>query len=244
MIKAIIIDDEPLACEMLREMLEPYSGIELLATCHDGFQGIKSIQEHRPDLVFLDVQMPKLNGFEMLELLDEMPGIIFTTAFDQYALKAFENNAVDYLLKPYSKERFDQALKKFMQQSSGGTKVKTNAEKIPQSYPLADRVVIKNGTRIHIVPYQDMLVLEADDDYVKIRTAQGAFMKKKTLSYFENALPKDKFVRVHRSYILNIQNIDRLESADSSSHYAVLRNGIRVPVSRNGLQLLKNILNL
>ncbi len=243
MIKALIIDDEPLACMMLKEYLSGQEDIDVVACCHDGFEGIKAIQQYQPDLVFLDVQMPKLNGFEMLELLDEAPGVIFTTAFDEYALRAFENNAIDYLLKPFSQERLFHALEKFRSSmASNPVATKEQTENFRDNMPLADRVVIKNGTRIHILPFEEIVLLEADDDYVKVRTTNGAFMKKKTLSYFEKALPADRFVRVHRSYLVNVSHIIEVESTENQSHQILLKDKSRIPVSRTGHQALKELL--
>ncbi len=242
MIKALIIDDEPLACAMVAEFLGKHPDIEVLAQCHNGFDGVKAIQELNPDLIFLDVQMPKLNGFEMLELLDETPAVIFTTAFDEYAMRAFDHNAADYLLKPFSQERFDHAIEKYKALIPQQLPSKETVEKFAIQYPLADRVAIKNGSKIHVLPYDDILVIEADDDYVVVRTTQGAFAKKRTLSYFESSLPSETFVRVHRGFLVNIRHIERLEQRSGQGYEAVLTNGQLVPVSRTGIQLVKPLL--
>lgn len=242
MTRALIIDDEPLACAMVAEYLSYHPEVEIITRCHNGFDGLKAIQEHKPDLVFLDVQMPKLNGFEMLELLDELPAVIFTTAFDEYALKAFDQHAVDYLLKPFSKDRFDHALDKYRERIPQTVPSQQTVEHLSIQYPLADRVVIKNGGKIHILPYDDIYVIEADDDYVVVRTTQGAFAKKRTLGYFESSLPSDRFVRVHRSYLVNVKHVDRLEQRESQSYSLFLRQGQEVPVSRTGIQLLRPLL--
>lgn len=243
-IKALLIDDEPLACDLVQEYLQDYAEVEIVGRCHDGFEGLKAINEHQPDLVFLDVQMPKISGFEMLELLDEPPAIIFATAFDEYAIKAFEQNAVDYLLKPFSKERFDKALQKFLaRQGASPENVKKVVEEAVQTTD-QNRVVIKDGAKIRIIPVKDIIRLEADDDYVKIFTAQGNFMKKKTLTHFEKTLTQDVFVRVHRSHLINISHISRIDPYEKNSHVALLKDNTRVPVSRSGYQLLKGILNL
>lgn len=242
MIKCIIIDDEPLACAMVTEYLNNHPEIEILTQCHNGFDGVKAIQEMQPDLVFLDIQMPKLNGFEMLELLDDVPAVIFTTAFDEYAMKAFDQNAADYLLKPFSQERFDHAIEKFKARvPMEGTEQKA-VEGMSIQYPLAERVAIKNGSKIHVLPYDDIFVIEADDDYVVVRTKQGAFAKKRTLSYFESSLPSDRFVRVHRGFLVNLNHIERLDQRESQAFTAVLSSGQEVPVSRTGMQLLKPLL--
>lgn len=244
MIKALIIDDEPLACDLVQEYLGEFKEIEVVGRCHDGFAGMKSISEHQPDLVFLDVQMPKITGFEMLELLDEPPAIIFTTAFDEYAIKAFEANAVDYLLKPFSQERFNKAVQKFLDRPEvEKEKMKKVAETAsPNQNP--NRVVIKDGSKIRIIPIKEVIRLEADDDYVKIYTQQGNFMKKKTLQHFEDTLSSEFFLRVHRSHLLNITHITRIDPYEKNSHVALLKNGERISVSRGGYQKLKESLRL
>jgi len=243
MIKALIIDDEPLACDLVEEYLRGFQNIEVVACAHDGFQGMKAINEHEPDLIFLDVQMPKVNGFEMLELLDDPPAVIFATAFDDYAIKAFESNAVDYLLKPFSQERFSKAVQKFLDQPevSKENTAKLAADSSPEKQ---NRVVIKDGARIRIIPIEQVIRLKADGDYVKILTEQGNFMKKKTLSYFESSLPEDNFVRVHRSHLINVGHITRIDPYEKNSHVALLQNGERVSVSRSGYQKLKDMLQL
>lgn len=244
MIKVILIDDEPLACDLVQEYLVSYPQIEVVALCHDGFEGMKAINEHKPDLIFLDIQMPKITGFEMLELLDEPPSVIFATAFDEFAIKAFESNAVDYLLKPFSKDRFDKALQKFLDNREPS---QTNVKKVVEEASMAknqNRVVIKDGSKIRIIPIKEIVRLEADDDYVKIFTEQGNFMKKKTLTHFENTLSGDSFVRVHRSHLINISHITRIDPYEKNSHVALLKDGSKISVSRNGFQVLKSVLNL
>ncbi len=244
MIKVILIDDEPLACDLVQEYLAAYPQIEVVARCHDGFEGMKAINEHKPDLILLDIQMPKITGFEMLELLDEPPAVIFATAFDEFAIKAFESNAVDYLLKPFSKDRFDKAIQKFLENNEPA---QGNVQKVVEEATQAknqNRVVIKDGSKIRIIPIKEIVRLEADDDYVKIFTEQGNFMKKKTLTHFENTLSGDSFVRVHRSHLINISHITRIDPYEKNSHVALLKDGSKIPVSRNGFQVLKAVLNL
>jgi len=207
--KAIIIDDEPLARSIIKEYLQPYTNITLVEECNDGFEGIKAIQQHHPDLIFLDIQMPKINGFEMLELIENPPSVIFTTAFDEYAIKAFESNAVDYLLKPFSKDRFDKAVQKYLQQKKvSPQKTEAILESAAQSPVQQNRVVVKDGSKSKIIPVTQIQYLEAADDYVKIFTAEGSFLKKKTMSYFEQSLQSFQFARIHRSYIV-IHNLSR-----------------------------------
>jgi two-component system LytT family response regulator len=208
----ILIDDEPLARSIVREYLQQYNDVQVVAECNDGFEGLKAIQLHEPDLIFLDIQMPKINGFEMLELIEEPPPVIFTTAFDEYAIKAFESNAVDYLLKPFSKERFEKAIQKYLhQQKPSSEKTQAVLDSAAQSPVQQNRIVVKDGSKIKIIPVIQIHYIEAADDYVKIFTPEGSFLKKKTMGYFENSLESFHFVRVHRSYIVNTQLITRID---------------------------------
>src|SRR4051812_44172850 len=216
--KAIIIDDEPLARSIVKEYLGFYPQIELVEECNDGFQGVKAIQQHKPDIVFLDIQMPKINGFEMLELIDDSPAIIFTTAFDEYAIKAFEAHAVDYLLKPFSQERFDKAIYKWGEyQGPAPATTQGLLETASLSATQNQRVVVKNGPKIKIIPTHDIFFLEAADDYVKVYTQEGVFLKNKTMSHFEKTLDVQQFVRSHRSYIVNVQYITRLDAYEKDN---------------------------
>lgn len=245
MIRAIIIDDEPLARLIVREYLHEQDQIEVVQECNDGYEGVKAIMQHKPHLIFLDIQMPKINGFEMLELLEEKPSVIFTTAFDEYAIKAFEAHAVDYLLKPFTKERFEKSLEKFFSQAPVQKK---NTEELLQSAThlpsQSERIVVKTAGKIKIIPIPDILYLEASDDYVKVHTKEGAFLKNKTMGFFENTLPQNQFVRTHRSYILNVQEITRIDPYEKENHLALLRSGARIPVSKNGYGKLKEVLGL
>jgi two-component system, LytTR family, response regulator len=245
--KVIVIDDEPLARLIVKEYLQSYNDIDIVAECGDGFDGLKAIQQYQPDLVFLDIQMPKITGFEMLELIDQPTAIIFTTAYDEYAIKAFEANAVDYLLKPFGKERFDKAIKKFIEQPNHLPKKEVSEQLLQtaaNSPTQNNRVVVKNGNKIKIIAAADILYLEAADDYVKIYTKEGAFLKNKTMSYFEETLDPGLFVRSHRSYIINVQEVTRIDQNEKDSHIALLRSGIKIPVSRNGYTKLKIVLGL
>jgi two-component system LytT family response regulator len=244
MTKVLIIDDEPLACDLVQEYLQDHSDIEVIGQCHDGFQGTKMIHEKQPDLIFLDVQMPKITGFEVLELLENPPAVIFTTAFDEYALQAFEANAIDYLLKPFSKERFDKALEKFSQKAVTQPSIDKLLEDVQPLQKDQNRIVIKDGGRIRIIPIKDVIRLEADDDYVKIYTIEGNFMKKKTLNSFEQNLSPDFFVRIHRSHLLNITHLNRVDAYEKNSHIALLKDGSTVPISRSGYQKLKDNLRI
>ncbi len=244
--KVIIIDDEPLARIIVKEYLQKHPQLEIVQECNDGLDGLKAIQQHHPDLIFLDIQMPKINGFEMLELIEQPPSVIFTTAFDEYALKAFETHAVDYLLKPFNQERFNKAIQKWMEQKNIVSKKNTQEllETASQSPAQSQRIVVKNGSKIKIIPVQDVFFLEAADDYVKVHTKEGYFLKNKTMNHFEQALDPLHFVRSHRSYIINIQQITRIDPYEKDNHIAILRSGAQVPVSRNGYIKLRSILGL
>jgi two-component system LytT family response regulator len=245
--RAILIDDEPLARAIVKEYLQRYPAIEIAAECNDGFEGVKAIQQYRPDLIFLDIQMPKINGFEMLELVEEPPAVIFTTAFDEYAIKAFETHAVDYLLKPFSQERFDKAIEKYLnqqglqQQAAATDHLLREGIKLPSQ---ADRIVVKNGGKIKIIPLAAIYYIEAADDYVKIHTREGYLLKNRTMAFYEKTLPPDRFVRVHRSYLVNIQEITRIDPYEKESYVVVLKSGAQLPVSKAGYARLKDVLGL
>lgn len=242
MMKVIIIDDEMLARSLVQEFIKKHNDVTVVANCADGFEGLKAIQEHQPDLIFLDVQMPKITGFEMLELLDNPPDIIFTTAFDEYAIKAFEANAVDYLLKPFSEERFEQALEKW-RQMRGVKHVRSIAETVdlPAQH---DRIVVKQGSKIKIIPVQDIQLIESADDYVKVHTAEGGFLKHKTMSYYEKSLAAHQFVRVHRSFLVPVKQITKIDPYEKDGFIAMLKSGHKVNVSRSGYQKLREILDI
>ena len=247
MIKAILIDDEPLARSIVKEYLRDFPNIQVIDECDDGFEGVKSIVQHQPDLIFLDIQMPKINGFEMLELIDNQPDVIFTTAFDEYAIRAFEAHAIDYLLKPYSKERFNKAINKWLEShdiADPNLSTKTLTETINQLSHQHDRVVVKTGNKITIIPVMDIEYLEASDDYVMLHTSYGRFLKNKTMQFFEQTLNPQYFVRIHRSYIVQIPMITRLAPYEKDSYVAVLKSDAKIPVSRTGYARLKQILGL
>jgi two-component system LytT family response regulator len=247
--RVLVIDDEPLARMVVLEYLQHFSNeIEVLGECNDGFEGLKAIQQHQPDLVFLDVQMPKINGFEMLELVDNPPAVIFTTAFDEYAIKAFEAHAVDYLLKPFSKERFNKAIEKYLAQAPAPAqhtkKTEDLLEAVASSPAQHERIVVKTGTKVKIIPVQDVLYLQADDDYVSVFTAEGSYLKNKTMNFFEQMLDPRYFVRVHRSYIIAIQQITRIDPYEKDNHLAILKSGAKIPVSKTGYVKLKGVLGI
>jgi two-component system, LytTR family, response regulator len=246
MIKAIIIDDEPLSREIIKAYLKAFPEIEIAQECNDGFEGVKAIQQHQPDLIFLDIQMPKITGFEMLELIEQKPAVIFITAYDSFAIKAFEANAVDYLLKPVSEERFSSAILKWKSKV-----VLTNQEPVERvlntmsaTSSQRDRIVVKTGSKVKIIPVHEVQYLEADDDFVKIFTTEGSFLKNKTMSFYEQSLDAAQFVRVHRSYILHINQITKIEPYQKETHLAILRDGKQIPVSKTGYSKLKTILGI
>ncbi len=230
---------------MVKEYLQSYADVSIVQECNDGFEGVKAITQHKPDLIFLDIQMPKINGFEMLELLDTPPSVIFTTAFDEYAIKAFEAHAIDYLLKPFAKERFDKAMQKWLagRQSASPASTQTVIESIAQPEE-RNRIVVKKGSNIVILPVHTIHYLEAFDDYVKIHTKDGFYLKKKTMSYFEKTLDQNEFVRIHRSYLLNIQELTRIEPLEKDNHVVLLKSGVRIPLSSTGYTRLKEILGI
>ena len=246
MIKAVVIDDEPLARSIVAEYLRPYHEISIVQECNDGFEGVKAISQYKPELIFLDIQMPKINGFEMLELIEEPPAVIFTTAFDEYAIKAFEAHAIDYLLKPFSKDRFDKALQKWMSQYQHDKPANRSlalSEQIRQPEE-RNRIVVRESGNIRIIPVKDIQHIEAYDDYVKIFTSKEMFLKKKTMSFYENILDPDQFVRVHRSYIVQLSHITRIEPLEKDTHVAKLKSGVSVPLSKTGYVKLKSVLGL
>jgi len=242
--KALIVDDEELARKLLREMLESHPEIAIVADCGNGMEAVKAVAEHKPELLFLDVQMPKLSGFEVLELVDPAGlAVIFVTAFDQYAMKAFDVHAVDYLLKPYSKERFEAALERAKSQK---------AEKAPDATVLAatarpagqflERIVVKDGTKVTLLPTAKLDYAEALDDYVSLTTEGKKLMKQQTISSLQAALDPAVFVRIHRSFLVNFERVSRIEPYGKESKVAVLENGVRLPVSRAGYERLRKVM--
>ena len=245
-IKTIIIEDEAPARDILRFYLQDFDEIEVISECQDGFEGLKSISELKPDLVFLDIQMPKLSGFEMLEVLEEKPFIIFTTAYDQYAIKAFELNAIDYLLKPYPKERLGEALKKAAAKISEGKTEIPVYERLTKTHDLQgsiSRIVTRKGNAINIIPVNQIKYFEAQDDYVMIYFTGGKALKQQTMKYYEDNLPKSDFVRVHRSYIVRIEEVWKIEPYGKDNHIAILHSGEKLLVSRAGYKELRENLN-
>lgn len=237
-LKAIIIDDELPARELIKVYLKDDSQVEVIGEAENGFAGAKIINELVPDLVFLDIQMPKINGFEMLELIENQPNIIFCTAYDQYAIKAFEQNAIDYLLKPFTKERLVEAIKKVKQNDQKTNIQEASIESIDYGHPL-QRIVVKDRKEIVIIGVQEIQYIEAQDDYVAIHSVKGKWLKQKTMKYFEKALNEEQFVRIHRKYILNIEAISKLDKLGKETYMVLLKSGDSIPVSSSGYQKLK-----
>lgn len=247
-LRAIIVEDEMPARELVKAYLKNHDEIELIAECADGFCGVKAINENKPDLVFLDIQMPKLTGFEVIELLDDLPQIIFTTAYDQYAIKAFELSAVDYLMKPFSKQRFDEAIEKVFERLKQKNKnienIQTLTNKVKEDNKEIERLFIKTGSKIDVVPVADVIRIEALDDYVEIFTKEKKYLKKETMNYLEGSLPQEIFTRVHRSSIINLNYIEKIERYGKESYLVILKEGSRVNVSKSRIKELKTQLGI
>jgi two-component system, LytTR family, response regulator len=243
-LRVVIVDDEPLARAFVRELVAGHPGVEVIAECGNGFDAVKAVSELRPDLMFLDVQMPKLSGFEVLELLGQEVAVIFTTAYDQYALRAFEVHAVDYLLKPFGPERFAEALSRARERLAARSALPVDAllaEVRPRQTPI-ERVLIRDGSKVHVLPVDRIDYVEAQDDYVSFKADGRHYLKDQTLSSVEGCLDAQRFVRIHRSYLLNIDRIARVELYAKDSRVAILRDGTRLPVSRAGYARLSKLL--
>jgi two-component system LytT family response regulator len=241
---AVIVDDEELARSLVRQLLAAHADIRILAECANGFEAVKAVAETKPDLLFLDVQMPQLDGLEVLELIERdeagRPAVIFVTAYDQYALKAFNANAVDYLLKPFDRARFDTALARARTRLVSG-EAPARDPLVPRGAPLS-RVVVKDGVTVTILPVSKIDYVKAEDDYVLLRAEGRNHLKNQTLASLEEFLPKERFVRIHRSYLLNLDRLARLEPSATGAPTAVLADGTRLPVSRTGAQRLHEVL--
>ena len=242
-IRTIIIDDETPARELIKYYLTELDSIEVISECADGFSGLKTITALKPDLVFLDIQMPRLTGIELIEVLTEKPEIIFTTAFDQFAIRAFELNAVDYLMKPFPKRRFIDAVNKAVDKIRTGKGNKEPANQLlaikPESSAPVNRIVVRKGNAINLIPVEHIRYVEAQDDYVMIFHTTGKALKQQTMKFYEDNLPKSHFVRIHRSYIVKVEEIKGIEPYGKDNHVAILNSGDKLPVSRAGYKHLK-----
>jgi two-component system LytT family response regulator len=244
-LKVIVVDDEELARAILKEHLAPHPELELVAECCNGFEAVKAATELKPDLAFLDIQMPKLDGFEVLELLDPRPEVVFVTAYDQHALRAFEIHAVDYLLKPFSSERFEEALQRA--KARIGTEVARSVLPADLSmsakgdWPL-DRIVVKDGTKVTFIPLAKLDYIQAQDDYVLLKTPEKGHLKQQTLASLEQRLDPKRFFRIHRSFIIQLDRLTKLEQAPTESWVAILQDGTRLPVSKTGYARLREVM--
>jgi len=247
-LQTLIIEDEELARNLLRSYLKDHPDIEIIGECENGFDGVKAINDKKPDLVFLDIQMPKITGFEMIELLDFKPQIVFTTAYDQYALKAFELNAVDYLLKPFSKERLLAAIDKVKHRIQNAEDTSEKLEELSNyrsGEEFIDRIVVKDRHKIHIITVDQIRYIESLDDYVMIYTYDGRHMKQKTMKYFENNLDPKNFIRIHRSYIVQVDNIAEIQQYEKESYIVILKDKdkTKLKVSKTGYKKIKEVLH-
>jgi two-component system LytT family response regulator len=241
--RVVIVDDEKLARSLLCEYLQKHSDVEIVAECANGLEAVKAVTEQKPDLIFLDIQMPRLDGFEVLDLVGNEVNVIFVTAYDKYALRAFDVHAVDYLLKPFSQERLAEAL------DHARAKIVRN-ERLPVAELTAaarpgaklERVLIRDGSHVHVIPVSKIDYIEAQDDYVAYRSEGKQYLKQQTLSDVEATLDNSRFIRIHRSYILNVDRLAKLELYAKDSHAAILRDGTRLPVSRTGYSRLSAML--
>lgn len=243
-IRVLIVDDEDLARLVLRELIQSHPEIEVLAECGNGFEAVKSVAEHKPDLIFLDVQMPKLSGFDVLELIDPDTAVIFVTAYDQYAMRAFEVHAVDYLLKPIGRDRFEAALERA--KSRLGEKLPPAVELSAAARPprqFVDRIVVRDGTRVTLIAAAKLDYAEAQDDYVALASEGKKHLKQQTIASLEACLDPERFVRIHRSYILNFERVVRIEPYGKDSRLAILQDGTRLPVSKAGYARLKTLMD-
>jgi len=249
-IRVVMADDEELARRVLREHLSTEPDIEIAAECSNGFEAVKAVNELNPDLVFLDVQMPKLDGFEVVELIESNAAVVFVTAYDQYAMRAFDAAAVDYLLKPYSAERFHASIERVRARLREAKPIPSVPRSLKQEdLKLAarapgdhvERIVVKDGPRVHVIPAGKLDYAEAQDDYVALRSEARVWLKQQTISGLESALDPRRFIRLHRSYLVNVERIARIDSNTKDTWTAVLNDGTRIPVSRGGYARFREI---
>lgn len=249
-LRVVLVDDETPARAILREYLTAHAGVEIVAECANGFEAVKAIGELSPDLIFLDVQMPKLDGFEVLELVSPPPAVIFCTAYDEYALRAFEIHAVDYLLKPFGRERLAEALARARERLGQGSRASAAgpaasaiaaAARGPDRW--AERVVVRDGAKVHVIPVEKLESAEAEDDYVSLHAEGRTWLKQQTLAELEGTLDPRRFVRVHRSHLIALDRIARIEPFTKDSRVAVLRDGRQIPISRSGYARLRELMD-
>ncbi|HEY1341662.1 MAG TPA: LytTR family DNA-binding domain-containing protein [Bryobacteraceae bacterium] len=245
-LRAAIVDDEELARALLKEMLRPHTEIEIVAECANGFEAVKAIGETAPDLLFLDIQMPKLDGFEVLELIEPgpnpPPAVIFVTAYDQYAMQAFDAHAVDYLLKPFNTERFERALERAKSRLGERRPAASLAAAARPPDERPGRIVVKDGSRIHVIPLGKLDYAMAQDDYVALHSGGKSYLKQQPIGDLEALLDPARFVRIHRSAIVNLERVARIEPYGKESRVAILHDGTRLPVSRSGYTRLLDVM--
>jgi two-component system LytT family response regulator len=246
-LRVLVVDDEAPARAVLREYLERVPGVSVAAECANGFEALKAADAQRPDVAFLDVEMPKLNGFEVRELLDPAILPVFVTAYDEWAVKAFEVHAVDYVMKPFAPERIAAAVERARERlrardlPSAEAFAAAAAGARPNGRPL-ERVVVRDGAKVHVIPAARLSSARAQDDYVEIRSEGKSYLKSQTLASLASSLDPARFVRVHRSHLVNVDFLTRLEGYAKTGFTAVLSDGMRVPVSREGHARLKRAL--
>ena len=242
--RVVIVDDEALARGVIREYLTQEADVEIVAECSNGFEAVKAVAELHPDLMFLDVQMPKLDGFEVLELVGRDVAVVFVTAYDQYALRAFDVHAVDYLVKPFSAERLASALQRARDRLGRGEKLPTReiVESARSSQGHAGRVLVRDGPRVHVLPVDKLDYVQAQDDYVSFRCEGKDYLKDQTLAQVEESLDPRRFIRIHRSFVLNLERLARVELDARENRVAILTTGQRLPVSRAGYRRLSSLL--
>ena len=245
-VRVLIVDDEEPARLLLREILEAEPGVTIVGEAENGFEAVRAASESRPDVAFLDIEMPKLNGFEVAELLAPEVAVVFVTAYDQWALKAFEIHAADYVLKPYRAERLREALARARaRRVAGGPAVDPLAisKSARPAGSFAERIVVRDGAKVHVIPVDRVDCLEAQDDYVAVRSQGRKFLKLQTLASLTETLDPQRFLRVHRSYVVNLDRLRSIELYAKNSHVALLADGSRIPISREGHAKLKALLD-
>ena len=242
--RVIVVDDEELARALLRELLAAHEDVEIVAECGNGFEAVKAVTERKPDLLLLDVQMPKLDGFDVLELIGAAVPVIFTTAFDQYAIKAFQVHAVDYLLKPFGAERLAEALVRARTRilSREALPAKALVSEARTSRSPLERILIRDKADVHVIPVAKIDYFEAQDDYVSLKVGDKNLLKEQTLSELEQLLDPNRFVRIHRRYLLNVARLAKIEQSVTDSRVAILQDGSELPISRSGYAKLREIL--
>jgi two-component system LytT family response regulator len=243
-IRVVLVDDEALARQVLREFLAAHEDIEVVAECANGFEAVKAVSELKPDLLLLDIQMPKLDGFDVLELIGESTPVVFVTAYDDFALKAFEVHAVDYVMKPFGAERLGEALDRARERIGRHEAAPVRAivkaarsERVPLG-----RVLVKDRADVHVIPVEKIDYIESQDDYVAIKTGGKSFLKEETLADLERLLDPGRFVRIHRRYLLNITRLSKIEQSITDSRSAILADGTELPISRSGYARLRELL--